>query len=135
MKNRDHLNDSIVEISQNAEKSSRDLRKFAVTPEKDAHLTLVRKPTRSKLIIIIIIIIITDHQIQTRRPDLVLMTKKKRTYHPLDFTVPADHKVKMKEEIDKHLDLAREMKKLCNLKVTVLIVFSALGRVRKNFLE
>ena len=38
------------------------------------------------------------------------------------FSVPADHRVKIKEreKIDKYLDLARELKWLWNIKVTVL---------------
>ena len=55
----------------------------------------------------------TDHLIPARRPDLVLINKKKRTCQLVDFAVPADHRVKLKEseKIDKYLDLARELKK------------------------
>ena len=38
-----------------------------------------------------------DHPIQTRRPDLVLINKKKKTYHFVEFAVIADHEVKIKE--------------------------------------
>ena len=40
----------------------------------------------------------------------------------MDFGVPADHRVKLKkgEKKDKCLDLARELKKLWNMKVTVI---------------
>ena len=39
--------------------------------------------------------------------------QKKRTYKIVDFTVPADHRIKLKEceKKDKLLDLARELKK------------------------
>ena len=39
--------------------------------------------------------------------------QKKRTYQIVDFTVPADHRVKLKEgkKRDKFLDLAWELKK------------------------
>ena len=39
----------------------------------------------------------------------------------MDFAVPADHRVKEKEGkvLEKYLDLARELEKLCNIKVTV----------------
>ena len=50
----------------------------------------------------------------------------------MDFAVPADHRVKMKENeiMDKYLDLARELKKLWNMKVKVIpIVDGALGTV------
>ena len=45
----------------------------------------------------------TDHLTSARRPDLVIV----------DFTEPADHKVKLKEseKRDKYLNLAREQKK------------------------
>ena len=53
-----------------------------------------------------------DHQISTRRPDQVLINKKKRTCHLVDFAVPGDYRVKIKESemIDKYLDLSREKK-------------------------
>ena len=77
----------------------------------------------------------TDHLITARRPDLVLINKKKRTCHIVDFAVPADHRVKLKEieKKDKYLDLARELKKLWNMRVKVVpIVIGALGTVPKG---
>ena len=55
----------------------------------------------------------TDHLISVRRPDLIIINKKKRTRKILDFAVPADHRIKLKEcaKKDKYLDLARELKK------------------------
>ena len=55
----------------------------------------------------------TDHLIPARRPVLII-TKKKRTCKIVDFAVPADHRIKLKEceKKDKKLDLARELKKL-----------------------
>ena len=49
-----------------------------------------------------------DHTIQ----DLVLISKKKRTYI-VDFAVPADHKVKVKEveQLYKYKNLGRELNK------------------------
>ena len=63
----------------------------------------------------------TDHLIPARRPDLITINKKKkkkkkekRTCKIVDFAVPADHRIKLKdcEKRDKYLDLARELKKL-----------------------
>ena len=56
----------------------------------------------------------TDHQILARRPDLMIQQIKKRTCQIVDFSVPADHRVKLKEfeKKYKYLDLARELKKL-----------------------
>ena len=51
------------------------------------------------------------------------------------FSVPVDHRVKLKEneKMDKYLDLAREVKKLWNMKVKVIpIVVGALGTVPKG---
>ena len=51
----------------------------------------------------------TDHLISARRPDQVkIKNKKKRTCKIMDFAVPADHRVKLKEskKTDKYLDLA-----------------------------
>ena len=55
----------------------------------------------------------TDHLIPARRPGLIIINKKKRTYKIVDFPVPADHRMKLKEceKKDKYLYLARELKK------------------------
>ena len=47
--------------------------------------------------------------------------KKKRTYRIVDFAVPADHRIKLKEieKRDKNLNLARKLKKLWNMKVNM----------------
>ena len=62
------------------------------------------------IIIIIIIIIII--------PDLIIINKKKRICKIVDFAVPADHRINLKESAkkDKYLDLARELKQLWNMK-------------------
>ena len=53
-----------------------------------------------------------DHLISARRPDLIIIDKK-RTGRIVDFDLPADHKVKLKEneKRDKYYDLARGLKK------------------------
>ena len=58
----------------------------------------------------------TDHLMPVRRPGLVIVNskkKKKRTYRIVDFAVPTDYKVKIKEneKRDKYLELVRELKK------------------------
>ena len=53
----------------------------------------------------------------------------------MDFAVPADHRINLKacEKKDKYLDLARELKKLRNMKVTIVpIVIGALGTITKG---
>ena len=59
----------------------------------------------------------TDHLIPARRPDLIIINKKK-ICKIVDFAVPADHRINLKEseKKDKYLDLARELKKLWNMK-------------------
>ena len=72
----------------------------------------------------------TDHLISARWPDLIIINKKERTFRIVDFAVPADHRVKLKEceKRDKYLNLARELKKLWNMKVTIIpIVIGDLG--------
>ena len=56
----------------------------------------------------------------------------------MDFAVSADHRVKLKEceKKDNYLDLARELKKLWKMKVTIiLIVIGALGIVTKGLVQ
>ena len=80
----------------------------------------------------------TDHLISARRPDLIIINKRKKTCKIVDFAVPADHRIKHKEceKRDKYLDLARELKKLWNMKVTIIpIVIGAFGTVNKGLLK
>ena len=56
----------------------------------------------------------------------------------LQVDVPADHRIKLKEceKRNKYLDLARELKKLWNVKVTIRpIVIGAFGTVTKGLLK
>ena len=58
--------------------------------------------------------------------------KKEKTCRIVDFAFPADHRVKLKEyeKRDKYLDLARELKNLWIMKVTIIqIVIGALSTV------
>ena len=54
-----------------------------------------------------------DHLIRARRPDLIIINKRKRIWKNVNFAVPADHRINLKEseKRDKYLDLARELKK------------------------
>ena len=72
----------------------------------------------------------TDYLILARRPDLVMIhkkntrkkkQKKKKNLPSGDFAFLADHRVKIKEreKKNKYLDLARELRKQRNIKVTV----------------
>ena len=79
-----------------------------------------------------------------RSPNLCQKTRpynnqqKKRICKIVDFPVSADHRKKLKEceKKDKYLDLARELKKLWNMKVTIVpIVIGAFGIITKGLLK
>ena len=82
-----------------------------------------------------------DHLIPARRTDLIIINKKKkkkRIFKIVDFAVPADHRINLKEseKKDKYFNLARELKKLWNIKVTIVpIVIGALGTITKGLLK
>ena len=64
--------------------------------------------------------------------------QKKRICKIVDFALPADHRIKLKEceKRDKYLDLVRELKKLWNMKMTIIpIVIGAFGTVTKGLLK
>ena len=83
----------------------------------------------------------TDHLISARGPDFIIINKKKKKRKKenlVDFAVLADHRIKLKEseKSDKYLDLARELKKLWNMKVIIIpIVIGAFGTVTKELLK
>ena len=75
-----------------------------------------------------------DHLISARWLDLGIVYKKKKNENLqiVHFPILADHRVKFKEgeKRDIYLDLARELKKLCNMKVTELpTVVDELGTI------
>ena len=83
-----------------------------------------------------------DHRISARRPDLIIIIiiiiKKKRTCKIVDFAVPADYRIKLKEweKKDKYLDLAMELKKVWNMQVTIIpIVIGTFGTVTRGLLK
>ena len=56
----------------------------------------------------------------------------------VNFAVPADYRIKLKEyeKKDPYLDLARELKKLWHMKVTIVpIVIGAFGTIIKRLLK
>ena len=82
----------------------------------------------------------TDHLISARRPDLIIINKKKkrRNCKIVDFAVLADHRIKLieSEKKNKYHDLARELKKLWNTKITIVpIVIGAFGTITKRLLK
>ena len=64
--------------------------------------------------------------------------KKKRICQTVDFAVPTEHRLNLKEcaKNDKYLDFTRELKKLWNMKVTIVpIVIGAFGTITKGLLK
>ena len=78
----------------------------------------------------------TDHVIEARRPDLVVVDEKKITCKIVDFAVPGDSRIKEKEKekIEKYQDLRRELQKIWNVKVKIIpLVVSSVGAIPKQF--
>ena len=76
----------------------------------------------------------TDHSIEHRRPDIVVVDKDNKRALPIDIVVPADASVEKKEQekMDRYQDLARELKRLWKVETKVIsIVVGALGTVPK----
>ena len=77
----------------------------------------------------------TDLLISARQPDLIIIIKKLRTCRIADFFVPVNHELKLKEceKRDEYFVLVRELKKLWNMKMTIIvIVIGTLGTVTKG---
>jgi hypothetical protein len=80
----------------------------------------------------------TDRVIQARRPDMVVVDKKKKEVTIIDFAVPADKNIcdKEKEKIEKYQDLKMELKRLWKMKVKVVpVVVGALGSIPKDLIH
>ena len=76
-----------------------------------------------------------DHLISAKSRDLIVIKKKENLMH---FAVPVDHRIKLKEceKKDMYLDLARGLKKLWNMTVTITpIVIGVIGTVTKGLLK
>ena len=56
----------------------------------------------------------TDYVIEARRPDLVVVDKKERSYKIIDYAVPEDSRIEEKEKykIEKYQDLGSELQKI-----------------------
>ena len=72
---------------------------------------------------------------QKTRPYNNQRQKKKRICKIVDFSVPVDHRINLREceKKDKYRDLARELKKLWNIKVTIVpIVIGTFGTISSS---
>ena len=76
-----------------------------------------------------------DHVIEARWPNVIIIDKVKKLCQIVDFAVPYDTKVNTKEvgKIENCQDLARELRKLWNMKVSnIPVIVEALGATSKN---
>ena len=73
----------------------------------------------------------TEHLIPARRPDLVIINKKKR-----EPAIQMGKRLKIKEDERRDLDFSRKLKKLWNIKVMMIpIVICTLGTVSKGLVS
>ena len=76
----------------------------------------------------------TDHFITATRPGMIFIDKGHHECQIIDFAIPYDTRADdtKVEKIEKYLDLVRELKKVWNMKVTVVpLVVGALGTLAK----
>ena len=78
----------------------------------------------------------TDHVIEARRPDLVVVDKKERSCKIINFAVSVDSRIeeKEKDKIEKYQDLGKELQKVWNVNVKIIpLVVGSLGAIPKQF--
>ena len=78
----------------------------------------------------------TDHVIEARRPDLIVVDKKERSCKIIHFAAPGDSRIeeKEKDKIENYQDLGRELQKIWNIKVKIIpLVVGSLEAIRKQF--
>ena len=76
-----------------------------------------------------------DHVNEARRPDMIIIDKVEKLCQIVDFAVPYDTKVNTKEveKIEKYQDLARELRNLLDMKMSIIAVIDGeLGTTLKN---
>ena len=80
--------------------------------------------------------ILTDHVIEARRPDLVVVDEKERSCKIINFAVPGDSRIeeKEKDKIEKYQELGKELQKIWDVKVKIIpLVIGSLGAIPKQF--
>ena len=78
----------------------------------------------------------TNRVIEARKPDMVAVDKKDRSCKIIDFAVPGDSRIeeKEKDKKEKYQGLGRELQKISNVKVKIiLLVVDLLGAIPKQF--
>ena len=77
----------------------------------------------------------TDHVIEARRPDMIIIDKTKNECKIIDFACPFDRRIeeREKDKMKGFNDLKRELTKIWDMPVKVIpIVVSALGTTPKK---
>ena len=78
----------------------------------------------------------TDHIIEARRPNLVVVDKKERSCKIIEFPVPRDIRIeeKEKDKIEKYQELGRELQKKWNVTVKIIpLVVGSQSAIPKQF--
>ena len=65
----------------------------------------------------------SDHLIEARRPDLVVVIKGERKCIIIDIAVPGDSRTsdREKEKVEKYQDLKREIKRIRNMRNVIVV--------------
>ena len=63
----------------------------------------------------------TEHEIEDRRPDLLILDKRENNCQIIDVAIAEDGRVRAKEDekVEKYQDLAREIRKMWGIKTKV----------------
>ena len=73
----------------------------------------------------------TDHEIEARRLDLLIINKKENNWQIIDVAISDDGRVRTKEDEkeEKYQDLARDIRKMWGVRTKVIpIVVGAVGK-------
>ena len=75
----------------------------------------------------------TDHEIEARRPDLLIIDKSEKNWQIIDVEIPEDERVRANEDekVEKYQDLATEVRrKMWGVRTKVIrIVVGGLGTI------
>jgi len=79
-----------------------------------------------------------DHIIEARTPDIVIMNKKDQNCFIVEIAISRDSRLSEKEgkNVEKYLDLKREIMKMWNLKsaqvIPIIIIVGTLGGITRK---
>ena len=79
--------------------------------------------------------IVTDRKVTHNKPDVVVIERKEKKWTIIDFAIPMDHRVKVKEDnkVETYMDLAAEVRRQYRVKTEIVpIVLGALGTIPKR---